>query len=59
VALRLFTGEPQRAGRTCWLTDRPAADLCRLRVPLREALRALSGELVRAAYMAGRRIAPV
>ncbi|MEV0468772.1 hypothetical protein [Streptomyces prunicolor] len=41
------------------MTDRPAADLCQLRVPLREALRALSGELVRAAYMAGRRIAPV
>ncbi|MGW0830512.1 amidohydrolase family protein [Streptomyces prunicolor] len=56
AALRLFTGEPQRPGRTRRLTVGATADLCLLHVPLREALRALSGELVRAAYVSGRSI---
>ena len=56
AALRLFTGEPQHPARTRRLTVGSAADLCLLHVPLREALRTLSGELVRAAYVAGRRI---
>ncbi|MEV6539384.1 amidohydrolase family protein [Streptomyces sp. NPDC051665] len=56
AALRLFIGEPQHPARTRRLTVGSAADLCLLHVPLREALRTLSGELVRAAYVAGRRI---
>ncbi|WP_327406573.1 amidohydrolase family protein [Streptomyces sp. NBC_01288] len=56
VALRLFTGEPQHPARARRLTVGSAADLCLLHVPLREVLRTLSGELVRAAYVAGRRI---
>lgn len=58
AALRLFTGEAQHPARTRRLTVGSAADLCLLHVPLREALRALSGQLVRAAYVAGRRISP-
>nr|WSY49208.1 amidohydrolase family protein [Streptomyces sp. NBC_00886] len=57
-ALRLFTGEPRHPARTRRLTVGSAADLCLLHVPLREAHRTLSGELVRAAYASGRRIAP-
>ena len=57
-ALRLFTGEPQHPARTRRLTVGAAADLCLLHVPLCEALRTLSGELVRGAYVAGRRIGP-
>jgi predicted amidohydrolase YtcJ len=56
AALRLFTGEPQHPARTRRLAVGAAADLCLLHVPLREALRTLSGELVRGAYVAGRRI---
>ncbi|MEV5529997.1 amidohydrolase family protein [Streptomyces prunicolor] len=59
AALRLFTGEPQRPGRTRRLTVGATADLCLLHVPLREAFRVLSGELVRAAYVSGRRITPL
>jgi predicted amidohydrolase YtcJ len=57
AALRLFTGEPQHPARTRRLTVGSTADLCLLHVPLREALRTLSGELVRAAYVSGRRMA--
>ncbi|MEW1825976.1 amidohydrolase family protein [Streptomyces sp. NPDC088196] len=56
AALRLFTGEPQHPARTRRLAVGSVADLCLLHVPFREALRTLSGELVRAAYVAGRRI---
>jgi len=59
AALRLFTGEPQHPARTRRLAVGAVADLCLLHVPLRAALDALSGELVRAAYVSGRRIAPV
>ncbi len=57
AALRLFTGEPQHPARARRLTVGSVADLCLLHVPLREALRTLSGELVRAAYVSGRRLA--
>ncbi|WP_406131044.1 amidohydrolase family protein [Streptomyces sp. NBC_00989] len=56
AALLLFTGEPQHPARARRLTVGADADLCLLHVPLREALRTLSAELVRAAYVAGRRI---
>ncbi|WP_329352640.1 amidohydrolase family protein [Streptomyces sp. NBC_01261] len=56
AALRLFTGEPRHPARPRRLTVGAVADLCLLHVPLREALRTLSGELVRATYVAGRRI---
>ncbi|MBK3565138.1 amidohydrolase family protein [Streptomyces sp. MBT62] len=59
AALRLFTGEPQHPARTRRLAVGAVADLCLLHVPLREALNALSGELVRAAYVSGRCITPV
>ncbi|MDV9171580.1 amidohydrolase family protein [Streptomyces sp. W16] len=58
AALRLFTGEPQHPARTRRLAVGAVADLCLLHAPLRTALDALSGELVRAAYVSGRRIAP-
>ncbi|MFD4561210.1 amidohydrolase family protein [Streptomyces sp. NPDC058469] len=58
AALRLFTGEPQHPARRRRLTVGSAADLCLLHVPLREALRSLSGGLVRAAFVAGRPIGP-
>ncbi|MGX9882905.1 amidohydrolase family protein [Streptomyces sp. NPDC002276] len=58
AALRLFTGEPQHPARTRRLAVGVVADLCLLHAPLREALDALSGELVRAAYVSGRRIPP-
>jgi predicted amidohydrolase YtcJ len=58
AALRLFTGEPQHPARTRRLRVGAVADLCLLHVPLREALRVLSGQLVRAAYVSGRRITP-
>ena len=58
-ALRLFNGESQHPARTRRLTVGAIADLCLLHVPLREALRALSGELVRAAYVSGRSITPL
>lgn len=56
-ALRLFTGEPQHPARTSRLAIGSVADLCLFHVPLGEALRALSGELFRAAYVSGRCIA--
>ncbi|MFJ9896244.1 amidohydrolase family protein [Streptomyces sp. NPDC091280] len=58
AALRLFTGEPRHPARTRRLTVGAVADLCLLHVPLREALRTLSGELVRAAYVSGRPVTP-
>lgn len=58
AALRLFTGTPQHPARPRRLEVGSVADLCLLRVPLREALDTLSGDLVRAAYVAGRRITP-
>ncbi|WP_329556857.1 amidohydrolase family protein [Streptomyces sp. NBC_00696] len=58
AALGLFTGEPQHPARARRLTVGSDADLCLLQVPLREALRTLTGELVRATYVLGRRIGP-
>ncbi|MFJ2158646.1 amidohydrolase family protein [Streptomyces sp. NPDC087856] len=58
AALRLFTGEPQHPARERRLAVGSDADLCLLHVPLREALRTLTGELVRATYVLGRRIGP-
>ncbi|MFJ2887145.1 amidohydrolase family protein [Streptomyces sp. NPDC087305] len=58
AALRLFTGEPQHPARARRLAVGSDADLCLLHVPLREALRTLTGELVRATYVLGRRIGP-
>ncbi|MFF6989229.1 amidohydrolase family protein [Streptomyces sp. NPDC010273] len=58
AALRLFTGEPQHPARPRRLTVGSDADLCLLHVPLSEALRTLTGELVRATYVLGRRIGP-
>ncbi|MEV6483807.1 amidohydrolase family protein [Streptomyces sp. NPDC051576] len=58
AALRLFTGEPQHPARTRRLTVGAVADLCLLHVPLCEALRTLSGDLVRAAYVSGRPVTP-
>ncbi|MFE2884911.1 amidohydrolase family protein [Streptomyces sp. NPDC059272] len=58
AALRLFTGEPRHPARPRRLTVGSDADLCLLHVPLREALRTLTGELVRATYVLGRRIGP-
>ncbi|MEW1642810.1 amidohydrolase family protein [Streptomyces sp. NPDC091219] len=58
AALRLFTGEARHPARTRRLAVGSEADLCLLRVPLREALRTLTGELVRATYVSGRRIGP-
>ncbi|SEE97325.1 Predicted amidohydrolase YtcJ [Streptomyces sp. 3213] len=58
AALRLFTGEPQHPARTRRVVVGAVADLCLLHVPLRTALDALSGELVRAAYVSGRSITP-
>ncbi len=57
-ALGLFTGEPQHPARMRRLAVGSDADLCLLHVPLREALRTLTGELVRATYVLGRRIGP-
>jgi len=56
AALGLFTGDPQRPGRTRRLTAGSPADLCLLHVPLRAALDVLSAEVVRAAFVGGRRI---
>ncbi|MGQ4476444.1 hypothetical protein [Streptomyces sp. SAS_276] len=58
AALRLFTGEPQHPARPSRLTVGFDADLCLFHVPLGEALRTLTGELVRATYVLGRRIGP-
>ncbi|MEV0741252.1 amidohydrolase family protein [Streptomyces sp. NPDC050549] len=58
AALRLFTGEPRHPTRTRRLAVGAVADLCLLHEPLRAALDVLSGELVRAAYVSGRRMAP-
>ncbi|MFI1212965.1 amidohydrolase family protein [Streptomyces sp. NPDC020802] len=58
AALRLFLGTPEQPGRTRRLAVGATADLCLLRVPLREALDALSADVVRAAYVDGRPITP-
>ncbi|WNM31737.1 amidohydrolase family protein [Streptomyces sp. Li-HN-5-11] len=58
AALRLFLGTPERPARARRLTVGSPADLCLLHVPLREALDVLSAEVVRAAYVGGRRITP-
>ncbi|WP_369188293.1 amidohydrolase family protein [Streptomyces sp. R08] len=57
-ALGLFTGEPQHPARKRRLAVGSDADLCLLHVPLREALRTLTRELVRGTYVLGRRIGP-
>ncbi|MFK4100308.1 amidohydrolase family protein [Streptomyces sp. NPDC019531] len=54
AALDLFLGEPTRPARTRRVTVGTAADLCLLHAPLSEALAALSGETVRAAFVGGR-----
>ncbi|MET9830846.1 amidohydrolase family protein [Streptomyces sp. NPDC006385] len=56
AALRLFLLEPERPYRLRKLAVGAAADLCLLHVPLREALDALSADVVRAAYVGGRSI---
>ncbi len=56
AALRLFLGGPERPGVPRRLTIGAEADLCLLHVPLREALDALTADVVRAAYVGGRPI---
>ncbi|NUP42195.1 MAG: amidohydrolase family protein [Streptomyces sp.] len=58
TALRLFLGRAQRPSHIRKLRVGAAADLCLLHVPLREALDALSADVVRAAYTGGREITP-
>lgn len=58
TALRLFLGRAQYPSRVRKLRVGAAADLCLLHVPLREALDALSADVVRAAYIGGREITP-
>ncbi|MFD8377082.1 amidohydrolase family protein [Streptomyces sp. NPDC059679] len=58
AALRLFLGRARYPARIRKLRVGAAADLCLLHVPLREALDALSADVVRAAYIGGREIAP-
>lgn len=58
AALDLFAGEPERPGRARRVAVGAVADLCLLHVPLREALDVLSAGVVRAAFVAGRRITP-
>jgi predicted amidohydrolase YtcJ len=53
AALALFTGEPGRPGRPRRVTVGADADLCLLRVTLREALDVLSGEIIRAVFVKG------
>ncbi|MGO4759173.1 amidohydrolase family protein, partial [Streptomyces sp. 2MCAF27] len=57
-ALRLFLGRAQYPAHVRQLRVGAAADLCLLRVPLCEALDALSADVVRAAYIGGQRITP-
>jgi predicted amidohydrolase YtcJ len=57
-ALALFTGEPEHPARPRRVAVGAVADLCLLHVPLREALDALSGDTVRAAFVDGRVITP-
>ncbi|MDW8803399.1 amidohydrolase family protein [Streptomyces scabiei] len=56
AALGLFLGGPHRPGRPRRVTVGSPADLCLLHVPLREALDALTADVVRAAYVHGRPI---
>ncbi|MFJ9710445.1 amidohydrolase family protein [Streptomyces sp. NPDC101234] len=56
AALRLFLGTPERPARARRLSVGAVADLCLLHVPLREALHALTADLVRATYVGGRAI---
>ncbi|MDX3113582.1 MULTISPECIES: amidohydrolase family protein [Streptomyces] len=56
AALGLFLGDPHRPGSPRRVTVGAPADLCLLRVPLREALDALTADAVRAAYVQGRPI---
>lgn len=58
AALALFSGEPGLPGRARRVTVGSAADLCLLHVPLKEALDLLSADVVRAAFVGGRRITP-
>ncbi|MGW3565748.1 amidohydrolase family protein [Streptomyces sp. NPDC000941] len=57
-ALRLFLGRAQYPAHVRKLRVGAAADLCLLRAPLREALDALSADVVRAAYIGGQEITP-
>nr|WP_239158094.1 amidohydrolase family protein [Streptomyces sp. SID13726] len=54
TALGLFLGEPGRPARARTVAVGAAADLCLLRVPLREVLATLSGETVRTVLVGGR-----
>ncbi|MGC9542103.1 amidohydrolase family protein [Streptomyces sp. UG1] len=56
AALRLFLGRPERPSTPRKVTVGAPADLCLLRVPLREALDALTADAVRAVYVGGRPI---
>ncbi|MEV1066408.1 amidohydrolase family protein [Streptomyces sp. NPDC050263] len=54
AALRMFLGRPERPSVIRELAVGAVADLCLLHVPLREALDALSADVVRAACVGGR-----
>ncbi|MEU8139119.1 amidohydrolase family protein [Streptodolium elevatio] len=53
-ALSLFTGRPEAPGVPRYLDVGTPADFCLLRVPLREALDTLTGDVVRATFVDGR-----
>ncbi|MCX4766541.1 amidohydrolase family protein [Streptomyces sp. NBC_01275] len=59
AALNLFLGSPEHPASTRRLTAGSVADLCLLHVPLHEALDVLSADVVRGAYVGGRRIHPL
>ncbi|MER6957177.1 amidohydrolase family protein [Streptomyces sp. NPDC000618] len=54
TALRMFLGRPEQPSVVRKVETGAVADLCLLRTPLREALDALSADVVRAAYVGGR-----
>jgi predicted amidohydrolase YtcJ len=54
AALRLFLADPEQLGRVRRVAAGASGDLCVLRVPLAEALRAPARDLVRAVVCAGR-----
>lgn len=58
AALGLFLGDPSQPGRRRTVSVGAVADLCLLRVPIREALRILSKDVVRAVVVAGRLVGP-
>ncbi|MET9970538.1 amidohydrolase family protein [Streptomyces sp. NPDC006356] len=58
AALRLFLGTPERPFHVRRLSAGLPADLCLLHVPVRDALDALTANVVRATYVGGRAITP-